>query len=73
MKAILEFNLPEDNVEHLTAIQAPDWKFVVSEIDEYLRSQIKYSNLSDEVSKALQLTRDEMGKLCTDNNLDIHS
>lgn len=72
MKATLEFNLPEEAVEHHVAVQALEWKYVVTEMDEYLRSQIKYQELSDEVGKALQAARVYLTELCNDNNVNIH-
>jgi hypothetical protein len=72
MKAILEFNLPEEQTEHRAAVQALDWKYVVTEMDEYFRSQIKYQDLSGEVTKALQAARDNLHELCNDNNINIH-
>ena len=72
MKATLEFNLPEEDAEHRMAIDGSNWKYVVSEMDEYLRSQIKYQELPEEVDKALQAARDNLHELCNDNNLDIH-
>lgn len=43
MKAILEFNLPEDQDEFNRAVQGGDWRHVVWEVDQYLRSEIKYA------------------------------
>ena len=72
MKATLEFNLPEEAAEHRAAIDGSDWKYVVTEMDEYFRSQIKYQDLSGEITKALQAARDNLHELCNDNNLNIH-
>ena len=72
MKAILEFNLPEEMHEHRMALQAYDWMYVVSEMNEYLRSQIKYQGLTKEASEALQAARDNLINLCNDNNININ-
>ena len=72
MKAILEFNLPEEMHEHRMALQACDWMYVVSEMNEYLRSQIKYQGLTKEASEALQAARDNLINLCNDNNININ-
>jgi len=72
MKATLEFNLPEEDAEHRMAIDGSNWKYVVTEMDEYFRSQIKYQDLSGEVTKALQAARDNLHELCNDNNINIH-
>lgn len=42
MKAILEFNLPEDQREFNFARQGSDWQFVAWKIDRWLREQYKY-------------------------------
>ena len=42
MKAILEFNLPEDNQEFKLATKGSDWWHVCWEMDQWLRSQYKY-------------------------------
>jgi len=44
MKAILEFNLPEDREEHETAIKAMEWKWALQSVDEYLRGIVKYGD-----------------------------
>ena len=72
MKATLEFNLPDEASEHIAAVHALDYKYVVSEMDEYLRSQIKYQELPKEVDKALQAARENLHQLCNDNNINIH-
>lgn len=46
MKAILEFNLPEDNQEFKLATKGSDWWHVCWEMDQWLRAQYKY--MSDE-------------------------
>lgn len=73
MKATLEFNLPDEASEHIAAVHALDWKYVIIEIDEYLRSSINYGEHSIEVTQAFQSIHDELRQLCTDNNLDITS
>ena len=44
MKAILEFNLPEDGEEHETAIKAMEWKWALQAVDGYLRRIVKYGD-----------------------------
>ena len=38
MKAILEFNLPEEIEEHLNAINGINYKIALQEMDRWLRS-----------------------------------
>ena len=44
MKAILEFNLPEDTQEHLRAVQANHAWSALYDIDSMLRNLLKYGN-----------------------------
>ena len=54
MKAILEFNLPEDQPEFNNAIKGGDWKHVCWQMDQYLRKRVKYDeSLSEEQLEGL--------------------
>ena len=57
MKAILEFNLPDDKVEFDTASKAMDWAILAWDIDQFIRNKIKYEQDRDGV---LQLVRNEL-------------
>jgi len=41
-KAILEFNLPEEEQEHRDAIEGTMWKLAMWDIDQILRNAIKH-------------------------------
>ena len=57
MKAILEFNLPEDQEQFNTAAKAMDWALLAWDIDQFIRNKIKYEQDRDGV---LQLVRNEL-------------
>ena len=57
MKAILEFELPEDKEEYDAASKGMDWSLIVWHIDEFIRNKIKYEQDRD---GALQLVRNEL-------------
>jgi len=57
MKAILEFNLPEDKEEFDVASKGMDWALLVWHIDEFIRNKIKYEQDRDGI---LQLVRNEL-------------
>jgi len=57
MKAILEFNLPEDQDQFDVATKAMDWSLLVLHIDQFIRNKIKYDQDRDGV---LQLVRNEL-------------
>jgi len=68
MKAILEFNLPEDRVDHYHAINGANYSFILSDLDQWLRGIIKYN--SDDYSKKeiekFIATRDKLNNLMED-------
>jgi hypothetical protein len=48
MKAILEFNLPEEQAEHYCAIKGADMLNVLWELKAELRGMLKYGELTSE-------------------------
>lgn len=75
MKAILEFNLPEDKVDFDLALQGSDWKHVCWKMEQYLRAQIKYApdEMSQEKYDALEEVREEFNRIMIENNVDLYS
>ena len=57
MRAILEFELPDDKVEFDAASKAMDWAILAWDIDQFIRNKIKYEQDRDGV---LQLVRNEL-------------
>ena len=73
MKAILEFNLPEERVEFNNTIKGSDWKHVCWEMDQLLRKHIKYDDdLSEDARRILEYVRDEFNGFMFENNLDLY-
>jgi len=64
MKAILEFELPDDKVEFDAASKAMDWAILAWDMEQYIRNRLKYQTEEDlETSSAkeeLQLLRNEL-------------
>ena len=63
MKAILEFNLPDDKVEFDTASKAMDWAILAWDMEQFIRNRLKYQTEKLETSSAeeeLQLLRNEL-------------
>jgi hypothetical protein len=60
MKAILEFNLPEDQVDFQDATNGSKWSFAMWKVDQELRSKTKYApdTMSKETYDALEAIRD---------------
>ena len=72
MKAILEFNLPEDKEEFEVASKAMDWSILAWDIEQYIRNRLKYQTEKLETSSAkeeLELLRNELHELMYDNGL----
>lgn len=66
MKAILKFNLPEENQEFELATKAPKMYSTLWEFDQWLRSEIKYSGREE-----LDEIRDKLRELMSNNNIDF--
>lgn len=73
MKAILEFNLPEDHLEFDVAIKGGDWSHAMWELNQWLRSQIKHppDTMSDDTYKAFEDTRDKLYEILNENQLKL--
>ena len=74
MKAILEFNLPEDKVDFDLALQGSAWKHVCWEMDQLLRKHLKYDDdLSEDARGILEYIRGEFNAFMIDNNVDLYA
>ena len=75
MKATLEFDLEDgqDRMAHLRCIKAVKMAITLWDIDQYLRSHIKYApDTADEKTvEVLQEVRDELRKIMSDNSIDL--
>jgi hypothetical protein len=71
MKAILEFDLPEDKTDFEAAINGHKYKSAHWELDQLLRSEIKYKDLSEDTYKAYKFCREELRKILAEDNLFI--
>lgn len=72
MIATLTFNLPEEYLEFKQASNASNLFNVIFELDNYLRSEIKYKDNSTEVDLSLQRIRDYLNELCSDSGIVLH-
>ncbi len=73
MKAILEFNLPEDQTEYQMANDASNMFSTLWDMKQWLRGQVKYfpDERSQEVYDAFEECRHKLNELLIDNNLDL--
>ena len=65
MKAILEFNLPEDNQEFELTSKALKMYSTLWDFDVWLRTEIKYKD------KELDEVREKLRELMNDNRIDF--
>lgn len=74
MKAILEFNLPEEKEEFELAVNASKWSSVCWELDQYLRSKTKYApdSMPNEMYEALSEMQDKLRELLVENNVNFN-
>ena len=73
-KAILEFNLPEEDYEHEVAVNAGKYHSVLQELDQYLRYFVKYpaDDAPDLLTDTMSQVRDELWRILETHNIDIN-
>jgi hypothetical protein len=71
MKAILEFDLPEENADFKSAINGHNYKNAIWDFDQMLRSEMKHKELSDDTYKAYEYCRKELRRILEEENLFI--
>lgn len=72
MKAILEFNLPEDRNEHEIAIHAMDFALTCWDLDQQLRNWLKYGNKFNTADEALEATRETLNEILNQHNVNLN-
>ena len=71
MKAILEFNLPEEQAEHYCAIKGADMLNVLWELKTELRSMLKYGELPDKQYEIVEKIQDFLLSSLNDNDVNL--
>ena len=72
MKAILEFNLPEDYEEFNVTSKAMEWSLLAGDIDQMIRSLLKYHPEEYETGeKALEHIREEIHNIMEEKGLQF--
>jgi len=74
MKAVLEFNLPEDNIEFDYAVKSGDMHSCLWEMEQWLRAELKYNidSKSHDTIKAYQEVRDRFNYILREHNIDLY-
>ena len=76
MKAILEFDLPEDKEEFEVASKAMDWSILAWDIEQYIRNRLKYQTEKLDTSSAkeeLEFLRNQLHEMMEENGLQFAS
>ena len=71
MKAILEFNLPEDNTEYLTTIKSADMANFIFELVYNTKKKLFESTGDLEVEEGIDITFQKIYELLEKHNIDI--
>jgi hypothetical protein len=73
MKAIFKFNLPEEQYEYQTFIDANKMQNVLLEMNLWLRQQTKYcaDNTSEDTCEAFIECREKLIELINENNIEL--
>lgn len=71
MKAILEFNLPEEKQDLNLALKGSDWWYVCWKLDQELRGKMKYGELSQNDYEIYEKIREELRGLIEQTGLNL--
>ncbi|CAB4175399.1 hypothetical protein UFOVP972_171 [uncultured Caudovirales phage] len=71
-KVILEFDPTEEREDMDSAINGWKWKMLVWDLDQHLRSELKYNEkITGEVYEALEKLRDHLHELKSESGLKL--
>ena len=71
-KVTLEFDPTEDREDMESAINGWKWKMLVWDLDQHLRTELKYNDaVTGEVYAALEKIRERLHELKTDSGLTL--
>ena len=71
-KVTIEFDSFEDREEMESALNGAKWKMLVWDLDQYLRSELKYNDeITGKVYDALQKVRDHLHELKNESGLTL--
>ena len=71
-KVTIEFDSFEDREEMESALNGAKWKMLVWDLDQHLRSELKYNDeITGEVYDALQKVRDHLHELKNESGLTL--
>lgn len=71
MKAILEFNLPEDKEEFENAVKGMNWALTLWELDNFLRNKLKHGHDFHSIDGALEAVRTKLYEVMEDQDVSF--
>jgi hypothetical protein len=71
MKAKLEYTLPEEEFEYYNAVNGTKMYSIIHELDQWLRTQIKYQELSENQYEAYESCRDHLRELIYGEGINL--
>lgn len=71
MKAIIEFELPQDASEHQTALDGWKWRMILNDVSESIRHDLKYNDLPELAAKPLDSLRGFIFQRMAEENLSF--
>jgi len=72
MTATLTFSLPEETEEHSLALQGWEWKLVVSELHNQLRTYNKHGHSFKDADQCIEELRTVLNALIEERGLLLH-
>jgi len=69
MKAILEFELPEDKEHFDVTSRGMDWALVVWDMDQMMRQRLKYAELTNDSRKVIEDLRSTLNDMLINRGL----
>jgi len=71
-KATITFNLPEEQQDFNDAVHASDYKCILWDLDQHLRSEVKYNEkIDDKTQLAYEAVRDKIQGLLNSYGVSI--
>lgn len=72
MEGILKFNLPEEEPEFRMAVNAGNYYSSLWEMDQWLRSEIKYNDsLTENEYETYEKVRDKLREIMSENDINF--
>lgn len=71
MQGVLKFDLPKDDNNYMIAVHAMDFALSCWDMDQFLRTQLKYGNKFETVDDALEKVREQLYKIMNEHNVSL--